>query len=94
MGIDSLGNEFREQFAYSDIRLWRSYGGFGSYFSDNTHVLADDYWGELRLMANCFGYLPEDIDGLRQLGFTPDEVEEFLYCDSDDFANEYRHDYL
>lgn len=38
------------------------------------------YFGALKDVALAFGYEPEDIDKLAGQGFTPEEIEEFLYC--------------
>lgn len=44
--------------------------------------LAEDtgYWEDLKGMAGFFGLAPENIDDLRHEGFSPEEVEERLYC--------------
>ncbi|WP_293008604.1 MULTISPECIES: class II glutamine amidotransferase [Oscillibacter] len=40
----------------------------------------EEYLAELRAVASSFGYAPEDIDTLLQQGFSPEDVEDFLYC--------------
>lgn len=37
------------------------------------------YMTQLRSMAGFFGLCPEDIDVLREEGFAPEEIEEYLY---------------
>ena len=39
----------------------------------------DAYLKEVKAIAVSFGYAPEDIDQLEEKGFTPEEIEEFLY---------------
>lgn len=38
------------------------------------------YLEEIKSVASSFGYAPEDIDRLAAMGFSPEELEEFLYC--------------
>ena len=38
-----------------------------------------DYIDDLKSVANYQGYSPEDIDDLLIQGFSPWEIEEFLY---------------
>ena len=38
------------------------------------------YLDELKSVAPAFGYAPEEIDLLAAEGFSPEELEEFLYC--------------
>ena len=40
----------------------------------------NDYIEELKTYASYYGYSPEDIDELVKSGFSPDEIEEYLYC--------------
>lgn len=39
----------------------------------------DSYLEEVKSVASAFGYAPEEIDRLARLGFSPEELEEFLY---------------
>ena len=39
-----------------------------------------DYIDELRSVASYQGYSSEDIDTLLNEGFTPEEIEEYIYC--------------
>ena len=38
------------------------------------------YLEEIKSVAAAFGYAPEEIDWLAEAGFSPEELEEFLYC--------------
>ena len=38
------------------------------------------YLEEIKSVAAAFGYAPEEIDRLAEAGFSPEELEEFLYC--------------
>lgn len=41
---------------------------------------ADSHMDEIKVVASAFGYTPEAIDRLADMGFSAEEVEEFLYC--------------
>lgn len=41
---------------------------------------AGSYLDALKSVAAAFGYRPEDMDALAAQGFSPEELEEFLYC--------------
>ena len=43
-------------------------------FDDNT------YLSDLKTVANSYGYDSDTIDDLFQAGFTPEEIEEYIYC--------------
>lgn len=45
-------------------------------------AMDDTYLSELKSVAMTFGYTPEEIDHLIDLGFDAGEIEEFLYCGS------------
>ena len=38
------------------------------------------YLEEIKSVAMAFGYSPDEIDHLAEIGFTPEELEEMLYC--------------
>lgn len=42
----------------------------------------EDYVAELKSMAGGFGYTSEEIDGMLQSGYSPEEIEDRFYCDS------------
>lgn len=41
---------------------------------------AESHLEEIKSVASAFGYAPEEIDRLAGLGFSPEELEEYLYC--------------
>lgn len=41
---------------------------------------ADSHMDEIKAVASAFGYTPEAIDRLTDMGFSAEEVEEFFYC--------------
>ena len=41
---------------------------------------AQEYLEEVKSVASAFGYTPEAIDRLATMGFSAEELEEFLYC--------------
>ena len=45
-------------------------------------AMDETYLEELKSVAMTFGYTPEEIDHLIDLGFDAGEIEEFLYCGS------------
>lgn len=42
--------------------------------------MPDSYLEEVKSVASAFGYTPEAIDRLAAMGFSAEELEEFLYC--------------
>lgn len=73
-------NTFEYNYYYG--RGWWEYCPFSSTSmstSRNKHA-NNDYIGELKSYASYYGYSPEDIDELVKSGFSPDEIEEYLYC--------------
>lgn len=68
------GNITRDRFEYHDYSYyglydWRMYGLYNS-----------DYIKDLKSVSKHYGYDPDDIDTLIEEGFTPDEIEEYIYC--------------
>lgn len=57
-------------------RLW----GYFPYCSCGSRKENEEYIGQLKSMANSFGYAPSAIDRMLIHGFTLDEIEELLYC--------------
>ncbi|MEA5039030.1 MAG: hypothetical protein VB086_04250 [Clostridiaceae bacterium] len=79
--LSSEGVITRGSFAYlsnyfmSGIYHWWDAGDL----CDDTE---DYYVAELKSMAGGFGYTSEEIDGMLQSGYSPEEIEDRLYCDS------------
>lgn len=40
----------------------------------------ESYLDEIKSVASAFGYAPEEIDRLAEMGFSPEELEDYLYC--------------
>lgn len=58
---------------YSILSDWRYYGYYyGAEFED-------DYLADLKTVASHLGITPEEIDGLIEEGFMPDEIEDLIY---------------
>ena len=38
------------------------------------------YLEDLKMAAGAYGYSPEPIDAMFQSGYTPEEIEDLLYC--------------
>lgn len=43
-------------------------------------VPEESYLDEIKSVASAFGYAPEEIDRLAEMGFSPEELEDYLYC--------------
>ena len=78
--ISGNGIITKEKFEYSHYygRNWWDFGlsssGWGrTYYSDR-------YIEDLKSIACYQGFSPEDIDRMLNSGFTPDEIEEYIYC--------------
>ena len=72
--IFSCGKILRDKFKYTDYsycRLWdwRTHG-----------LYENEYIKDLKNVSKYYGYDPDDIDTLIEEGFTPDEIEEYIYC--------------
>lgn len=89
--IDSTGRQSRSKF--DDMELCYGYGlypyhhgwdDFWSAPSSPSTALLDpaekQYLDDMKHIAFHFGYLPKDIDELVAEGYTPDEIEEFLFA--------------
>ena len=67
------GTIMSDKFKYSEYfggRHWLEYDMFGDY----------DIIDNLKSIATYYGYSDDDIDNLLEQGFTPDEIEEYIYC--------------
>lgn len=63
-----------DKFEYTDY----SYFGHCQWWKYNTSK--NSYIDDLKSVAAYQGYSPDDVDELINSGFTPEEVEEYLYC--------------
>lgn len=84
--IDRAGNLTRSQFDDSHLcsgwfdPLWPYPHRVGKRASTPTLSMPDSYLKEVTSVASAFGYTPEEIDKLATMGFSAEELEEFLYC--------------
>jgi len=89
--IDSAGKQSRSKF--DDLGLYYAYNlcpyshGWDDFWSAPSKPLTTvldpaekQYIDDMKHIAYHFGYLPEDIDELVTEGYTPDEIEEFLFA--------------
>lgn len=89
--IDSAGKQSRSKF--DDLGLYYAYSlcpyshGWDDFWSAPSNPLTTvldpaekQYLDDMKHIAYHFGYLPEDIDDLVAEGYTPDEIEEFLFA--------------
>ena len=61
---------------------WFSYSWHGQRDFKPKRVASkpESYLDEIKSVAMAFGYSPDEIDYLADRGFTPEELEEMLYC--------------
>ena len=83
--IDPLGRLSRATFDTKPS----GYGGWGvpyryehwmSAFWQDCYDGGEEYLTELKSVAASYGYTPEDIDHVLNMGFSLDEVSELIYC--------------
>lgn len=79
--IDCHGKRFCDKF---DFKMsygcdWRNYHHFGCSYYDYDGEYSLAHFDKLKNVASYYGYTEEDIDELYREGFTPDEIEEFMY---------------
>lgn len=85
--IDRTGELKRSRFDDSHLfARWQSgiwslpYGQFAPWEPHRKSSITRSYLEEVKSVAPAFGYAPEEIDRLAGLGFSPEELEDFLYC--------------
>lgn len=79
--IDSLGQMTRSSFNAERLYQCRYFYGFGYYpAAVSANGAQQEYIESLKAVANAYGYTPSAIDRMIAHGFTPEEIEEFLYC--------------
>lgn len=81
--INSYGEITKETFDDSKLfSFWSDpfWKPFSYHSLRSTSTMEMDYLTEVKSVAMAFGYAPEDIDNLASQGFSPEELEEFLYC--------------
>lgn len=64
---------------YRGSLSWWNYGTV-SYGRSNSEHLKNDYIEDLKSVAAFEGYSPEVIDDLLGSGFSPEEIEDYIYC--------------
>lgn len=79
--IDSRGQMTRSHFNAERLYQCRYYYGFGYYpAAVAVNGGQQEYVDSLKAVANAYGYTPSAIDRMIAHGFSPEEIEEFLYC--------------
>lgn len=78
--IDCEGQIARSSFNAERLYQSRYYYGFGYYPAVVGGNGQQEYVESLKAVANAYGYTPTAIDRMIAHGFTPEEIEEFLYC--------------
>ena len=79
--ICATGRVEKGKFAYNEY-IGKSWWEYGTSSRLSSFLIDEDckYIDDLKAVATCYGYMPEEIDDLLNEGLTPDEIEEFLYC--------------
>jgi len=77
--IKSNGVITRDRFNYSHY-YGRNWWDFGSFCSLGSGYSRNNYIDDLKSIACYQGYTPEDIDRMLARGFSPEEIEEYIYC--------------
>ncbi len=78
--IDQTGTEERSVFNDAHLFLHSLYWPYDWHGLESNVTPKKTHLDEIKSVAKAFGYEPKEIDRLAQLGFTADELEEFLYC--------------
>lgn len=85
--IDAAGKLTRSQFDDSHLVCgwydprWRAYAYGGQPKASTPRLtIPQAYLEEIKSVASAFGYSPESIDRLAGMGFSAEELEEYLYC--------------
>ena len=79
--ICASGRVEKGEFTYNEY-IGKSWWEYGTNFRQSSFLIDEDaeYIDDLKAVATCYGYMPEEIDDLLKQGFSPFEIEEFLYC--------------
>ena len=80
LNIHPDGNLKYYKFNYRDTcgYRFRDWWDFGTYL--NSDKTTDSYIYELKSVASYMGVSPDDVDELLKNGFSPEEVEDYIYC--------------
>lgn len=79
--IDRDGNLKRSQFDDTNLFVrWRPGLWNMSWDPVRGSLTPPSYLDEIKSVASAFGYAPEEIDRLAGMGFSPEELEDYLYC--------------
>lgn len=76
--VDSSGELSRSTFDDRKLYCWYSPHTFR--YSPFVRKKDKTYVDELKSVAGAFGYTPESIDRFISMGYMPEEIEEYLYC--------------
>lgn len=74
----TLTSDEFEYMEYCGNLHWWNYGSYGTNRSKSRSDSA--YVDDLKMIASYQGYSEDEIDCLLENGFTPDEIEEYIYC--------------
>lgn len=81
--IDRNGKQSKSQFDDSHLcERWicQPYSFGRAYSGSQIAFYEEEMWEDLKSVACYYGYSPDDIDRLREEGFSYEELEEALYC--------------
>ena len=74
------GRVEKGKFTYNEY-IGKSWWEYGTTSCKSSFLIDDDadYINDLKTVANYYGHSPDAIDDLLSQGFSPFEIEEFLY---------------
>ena len=80
--IDRAGRQMWSRFEIEDDSVTWMSPWERAYQRQQQQLMEDfqmEYLQELKQIAGCCGYAPEEIDGFLSAGYTAEEIEEMLY---------------
>lgn len=78
--LDQGGEIAKSEFDASRLYQRGYFWGYSPLCVSVSQGNQDEYIQQLKAVANSCGYTPGAVDRMLQHGFTPEEIEEFLYC--------------
>ena len=68
----------KDKFKYTDSSLWERCNWWTYGMSDKLDGY-EAYINDLKSVVTYLGYSPDDVDKMLQSGFSPEEIEDFIY---------------
>lgn len=77
---DGAVEKSKFEYSYYLGRDWWDYRPYTFSLGRTNTYTQNEYIKDLKSIASCYGYSPDDVDKLLKNGFTPTEIEEYLFC--------------